>query len=226
MESDERVPGHVPILSDHPGGELALRWPIIGVFRPREQGKTTYAVQYVIRKVHEGITYDKAFTNIHVGPKIDEKTGYHYGDPAIRFVNYAEMMELKEPTVNGIPRAILLVDQVPNYADCRAPNFKGTLQFLEFNREARQHGVDMIYTAWSEDEPDKRLVDNTDLVVKCSRVVDGFVYDRFWRDRLSARWRRLPPEKIKMEQAMDVFEWFDSAELIDDPTLPKRSSAK
>lgn len=198
-----------------------VRYPIIGVFNEREHGKTTFAVKYVISQIASGALYDEAYTNIHVGPKVREEDGrtVHYGEPRIHFVNYAELMALRRPTKNGVPRAIVLLDQVPNYVDARASNTKLNIEFTKWIRESRQHGLDIIYTTWMRSEVDKRLRPFTDLLVSANRDSTGFIYRRTVRktDKIV----NLAPVRIPWSQAKAVWSWFDSSELIEDSTIPK-----
>lgn len=194
------------------------RYGIVGVFNDREQGKTTYAVNHVLKSVRLRVEYDEAFTNIHIGPMVDER-GSHYGEPNITFVNYAEIIKLHRPTINGVPRALLLLDQVSNYIDARASNTKLNIEFSKFIRESRQHGLDIIYTTWMRSEVDKRLEPFTPLMISAHRSEKGFIYKRL--DRSDAKHvRRLPDEFMPWSIAKDVWHYFDSGELIEDPTIP------
>lgn len=196
----------------------AARYGIIGIFNDREQGKTTYAVNYVLDAVRSGDQYDEAFTNIHVGPLVDDR-GYHYGEPKVSFINYAGMMNLRRPTRNGTPRALLLLDQVSNYVDARNSSSRLNIEFSRFIRESRQHGVDLIYTTWMRSEVDKRLEPFTPLIIGAVRTERGFIYNRIDRsDRKHIH--RLPDEIMPWSIAREVWNYFDSSELIDDPTIP------
>lgn len=191
------------------------RYAVIGVFNERENGKTTFMVKDVVSKVHGGM-YDKAYFNIHVGPKVDPK-GLHYGDPKIEYINYEGMMKLELPTVRGLPRAILGLDQISNYFDARRSNTKKNTDFSKYVRELRQHGLDLEYTTWMRSELDKRLRPFTNLVVSAVRSPTGFVYEMLDRDRHIA----YEPVEMKWPQAEKTWKWFDSTELIKDPTIPE-----
>jgi hypothetical protein len=192
------------------------RYGIIGVFNEREHGKTTFMVKHVVSEVNTGINYDEAFTNIHVGPLIEKKTGFHYGHPKIHFIDYAGIIALKQPTRNGVPRALLALDQAPNYIDSRASNSLLNRQFSKFVRESRQHGVDLIYTNWMRSEVDRRLRPFTELIVGAYKTPKGFLYKRVLRET----GRILPPVRMPWRQAEATWQWFDSSELINDPTIP------
>lgn len=194
------------------------RYGIIGLFNEREHGKTTYAVKYLVSEVNSGINYDEAYSNIHIGLKID-KNGFHYGHPKIHFIDYAGLMKLKRPSVNGIPRTIVLLDQVANYIDARASNTKLNIEFTKWLRESRQHGVDVIYTVWMRSEVDKRLRPFTNLVISAYSTPGGFVYKRILKVGDSRK--VLPTIRIPLAQARAVWKYFDSNELIEDPTIPK-----
>ena len=196
------------------------RYGITGVFNEREHGKTTYMIKHVVSEVNSAINYDEAYVNIHVGPKVkknEEGRDIHYGHPKIHFINYAEMMELNIPTRNGIPRALLALDQIPNYFDARASNTKLNIQFSKFIRESRQHGVDLIYTTWMRSEVDKRLRPFTNLIISAYSTPGGFVYKPVERET----GRTLPTLRIPWTMAKAVWRYFDSTELINDPTIPK-----
>lgn len=199
----------------------ATRYPIIGVFNEREHGKTTFAVKYIITQINSSILYDEAYTNIHVGPKVKEENGkmIHYGHPKIHFINYADLMKLRLPTINGTPRAIVLLDQIPNYIDARASNTKLNIEFTKWIRESRQHGLDIIYTTWMRSEVDKRMRPFTNLLVSAYRTAGGFLYKQTVRKPDAIM--RLPNARIPWSQVKVIHEWFDSTELIEDETIPK-----
>ena len=198
-----------------------MRYGITGVFNEREHGKTTYMVKHTVSEVNSGVNYDEAYSNIHIGPKVDPKTGFHYGHPKIHFVNYEQMMALKLKTQNGVPRALLALDQVPNYIDARASNTKLNIDFSKFVRESRQHGLDMIYTTWMRSEVDKRLRPFTDLIIAAKRIPPVGPFVRFeYRRTVRETGRILPTVSIPLRMAKPVWAYFDSAELIDDPTIP------
>lgn len=190
---------------------------ITGIFNDRKHGKTTFMVKDIVSKVHSG-AYDQAFFNIHVGPKTRTEKGrlVHYGDPKIGFIDFAGLMKLHFPTVDGNPRVIVGIDQMPNYLDSRTPHAERNTEMSKWVRESRQHGCDLDYTSWARKETDKRLRPFTDLVVAAHRTSEGFFYRRTVRESGI----ELKPVRIPWAMAKETWKWFDSAELIDDSTIP------
>lgn len=190
---------------------------ITGIFNERKHGKTTFMVKDIVSKVHSGM-YDQAFFNIHVGPRTRTEKGrlIHYGDPRVHFIDYAGLMKLELPTVDGNPRAIVGIDQVSNYLDSRTPHAVRNIQTSKWIRESRQHGCDVEYNDWMRSEVDRRLRPFTDLVIAAYRTPDGFSYRRTIRES----GRELKPVKIPWAMAKETWKWFDSTELIKDPTIP------
>jgi hypothetical protein len=192
------------------------RYGITGVFNDREHGKTTYMVKRILKGVNTG-EYDQAYSNIHIGPKVD-KEGHHYGHPKIHFVDYSELIALTCPTREGLPTAIVAIDQVSNYIDSRASMSKLNREFSRFVRESRQHGVDMIYTTWMRSEVDKRLRPFTDLFVMANQRKGG----GFWYELIERKTKDfLPQQVMPLQIAKQVWTYFDSTELIEDSTIPK-----
>ena len=196
------------------------RFGITGIFNEREHGKTTYMVKHVVSEVNSGINYDVAYSNIHIGPKID-KHGFHFGHPKIHFIDYEGMMKLHIPTRNGVPRALLALDQVPNYVDSRNPNSLLTRQSTKYIRESRQHGVDLIYTTWMRSEVDKRLRPFTDLLVSAKRIPANGPLRKFQYSRVIREGRTLPMVTMPLSVAQATWKYFDSSELIQDETIPR-----
>jgi hypothetical protein len=180
-----------------------MRYGITGVFGERENGKTTYMVKHLLKEVHSGRYYDKAFCNIEVK------------DPKVELINYKELLELKLPAPHGIPRAIVGLDQIHKYMDARRSNSAANVAFSQMIVESRQHGFDLIYTTWMRSVVDKRLRPFTALYVLAQRAATGFEYDLIDKER-----GELGIVKMPWEMARQVWAKFDSAELIEDVTIP------
>lgn len=185
---------------------MSTRYAITYVAGDRESGKTTYMVWDIRRKLNEKM-YDQAFTNLH---SIADR------DPRIKYVNYAEMHALKLPTVDGLPRAIIGLDQMPNYMDSRSSASKRNREMSKWVRELRQHGLDFEGTGWGRSEVDRRLRQHINLLVNAQRGKAGFRYRSIERETAKIHpWLTMP-----WSQARAVWEHFDSTELIEDPTIP------
>ena len=180
-----------------------MRYGITGVFGERENGKTTYMVKHLLKEVHSGLHYDQAFCNIEVD------------DPKVKKITYEELIKLKLPAPNGIPRAIVGLDQIHKYMDARRSNSAGNVKFSEVVVESRQHGFDLIYTTWMRSVVDKRLRPFTGLYVLAQRTSTGFEYDLIDKEK-----GELGIVKMPWEMAKQVWSKFDSAELIEDASIP------
>jgi hypothetical protein len=180
------------------------RYGIIGIFGDRERGKTTFMVKHMINELNNGINYDIGYANI----RIDH--------PKIKFINYEGIKNLRLPTQNGTPRAILGIDQIHKYLDSRMSLSKRNVDFSNVMIESRQHGFDPIYTTWMRSAVDKRLRPFTQLFILAQRDSKGFLYDFVDKDGEDLG----PPRRMTWEIAREVWKTFDSTELIEDPTIP------
>lgn len=194
---------------------LEHKYGIIGIFNERKAGKTSLAIKELYSKVHSG-EYEVGYCNLHSGPQVDSN-GVHFGDPKIKFIDFRGLCELKLPSPNGVPTGLVMIDQIHKYLDSRTPNAKRNLKMAEIIIESRQHGFDLIYTTWMRSIVDKRLRPWTDLLVFANQTLRGFEYRRVERKT----GQELKPLLMRWGQARDVWRYFDSAELIEDRTIPE-----
>ena len=178
---------------------------ITGVFGEAENGKTTYMVKDVIKKLNEG-TYAHAYSNIHIR------------HPKVSFIHYDELLKLKAPTEKGLATHLVALDQIHRYVDARRSNSQANVDFSNWLIETRQHGVDLIYTTWMRSVVDKRLRPFTNLYVLAQRGENGFEYDLIDKEAGELG----PPRLMPWSMAREVWKQFDSTELIEDDTIPVR----
>lgn len=194
---------------------LQKRFGIVGVVGPRESGKSTYMVK---KLVQAAITkkYRKVFCNLHIGLKSD-KEGLHYGPPGVQFVTYEEFMKIREPAPNGVPSALVGIDQIHRWLDARSSNSKHNIETTDHIVQSRQHGFDILTTTWARSFVDLRLRRFYELLIEARRGSDRFYYDFTDPDVGTISRNRW----ITLDQARDIWKYFNTSEEILPPVVLK-----
>jgi len=188
------------------GSESLKHYHVTGVFGEAENGKTTYMVGEVMSDADLRHDHTEFYSNIHIS------------HPKVKFVNREEMLALRCPTDKGIAKGLLAIDQIHKYFDSRRSQSLGNKEFSDFVIESRQHGLDLIYTTWMRSAVDKRLRPFTNLYVLAQRGARGFEYTRVDKDQGT----ELPFVTMPWARAQQVWNRFDSTELIEDATIPAK----
>src|SRR5437867_3268520 len=97
----------------------------------RENGKTTQGVRDMVRKLDAGV-YKKGYANIHVR------------HPKVKYVKYEQLYRIHEPSIDGVPTAILYLDQLHKYLNSRESMSPRNKYMGDVAIESRQHGLDWI----------------------------------------------------------------------------------
>ena len=184
------------------------RYHITGIFGEAENGKTTYMVSHLLTEATTLEHYDEFYCNLHVQ------------HPRVKFITYEELRRLKCPTEKGTAKALVGLDQIHKYIDARRSNSQQNVDFSQVIIESRQHGFDLIYTTWMRSVVDKRLRPFTNLYVLAQRGYRGFEYDRIDKDAGV----ELPLVRMPWSKAQQVWNKFDTTELIEDETIPTQQS--
>ena len=80
------------------------RYGIILSIGNRESGKTTWAVKKLVKEAITKRHYRTFFANLHVGLKLDRKTGLHSGYPGVRYITYEDFMKIRSRRRRECPR--------------------------------------------------------------------------------------------------------------------------
>jgi hypothetical protein len=195
------------LLGDHTHG-------IAGIFNDRGEGKTTGVVKTGVMEQVTRTHYAKVYANIHIGAKVDPYTGLHFGWPYIDYVTFHEVSNWHFRSPRGIPRVLLLLDQVHKYLEPREAMTKKNRHVIKVIIESRQHGFDVLYDTWGRKRVDPAIRPFTQLVIDAHAIrrgqrLLGFRYDRYLREG-----GRLKTLTLPLSQAMPIFELFDSNEVV------------
>jgi hypothetical protein len=178
------------------------RYHLGAVVGDAETGKTTYMVRRLIKELDSG-NYDQGFCNINIR------------HPKIQKITFRELISLKLPAPDGVPRALVGLDQLHKYFDARRSNSILNVKSTEVLIESRQHGFDVIGTTWARSAIDPRYRKFTAMFISSERIRTGFRYE-FW-DRDSGL---KDVKTMTFEQAsLEAWPFFDTSELIEDPTI-------
>ena len=178
-------------------GELD-RYGITLIVGKRENGKTTEGVRDVVRKLDAGV-YQKAYSNIHIR------------HPKVRFVKYEDLYKIREPCINGVPTAVLYLDQIHKYLDSRQPMCARNKYMNDVAIESRQHGLDWIGTTWAKSSIDLRVRKFAPLLVRAVRLKDRFRYT-FIDEEAGRVWYG----DLRLSKCQKWWDYFDTAELVED----------
>lgn len=192
-------------------GELD-RQPMTLIVGKREAGKTTEGVREIRRKLDAG-TYDKVYSNIYI---YTDSTRKHL-DPRVTFVKYEDLYKIREPSENGIPRALLYLDQLHKYLDARQSMCARNKYMTDIMIEARQHGLDWTGTTWAKSSIDLRMRKFTPLLVRAVRMRDRFRYT-FIDEEAGRLWYG----DLRLTRRIDGiwwckwFDYFDTTQVVED----------
>src|SRR5438876_980050 len=110
----------------------------------RENGKTTQGVRDMVRKLDAGV-YKKGYSNIDVR------------HPKVKRVKYEQLYKLHEPSIDGVPTAVLYLDQLHKYLNSRESMSARNQYMINVMIELRQHGLDLIGTTWAKSSIDNKV---------------------------------------------------------------------
>lgn len=174
------------------------RYGITLIVGKRENGKTTEGVREMVRKIDAGV-YQKGYANIHVR------------HPKVEFVKYEDLHKIREPCVNGVPTAVLYLDQIHKLLDSRQPMCARNKYMNDVAIESRQHGLDWIGTTWAKSSIDLRVRKFSPLVVRAMRMRDRFRYN-FIDEEAGRMWYG----DLTFRKAEKWWAYFNTAELVED----------
>lgn len=164
-----------------------------------EQGKTTYMVREIIKKLNDG-TYSKGYSNITIK------------DSRVEKVSYEEIKDLRADNKDGVPTALFGIDQLHKYLNSRQSGCSRNIYMNDQIIESRQHGFDVIGTTWARGSIDLNYRRFSPMLVLASgRNRKGFHYTMVDSDRGAIGQGTMP-----YEQAADVWKRFDTTELVPD----------
>ena len=188
---------------------------IIGWTGSRGNGKTTGMVNKAIGKVRSG-RYLKAFGNLHL-----RMPNYTFLDLSVvekdekgRTIFYPELERMRADSPNGIPSALMLIDQLHKYAPSHRTGAKDVLKFTNICVEMRQHGFDLYWTTWAKSSVVNRIRKFTEMQYDCYRVppkpypLRGFSYIPIDIETGPQRAVFMPKS-----QAEDVWTYFQTTEV-------------
>lgn len=157
--------------------------------------------------------YKKAYCNLHVK---DERV--EYIDLSKR-PYYKELSELRADNHDGVPTALLCLDQVHKYAPAHRTNATLTVRFVNILVEMRQHGLDLRWDTWARSSVVNRVRKFTPLTIDCYRIgprppslPKGFRYQPIDSENGPLR-----QEKMSLEQAQKAWKLFDTNEIARSP---------
>jgi hypothetical protein len=178
------------------------RYHLAAILGDAETGKTTYMVRRLIKELDLG-NYDRGYCNIHVR------------HPKVTFINFKEMINLKLPAPNGIPRALVALDQLHKYFDSRRSNSALNVKSTEVLIESRQHGFDVMGTTWARSAIDPRYRKFTAFLILSERINGGFQYTFVDRDVGIKDTKTMSFKQASLE----AWPFFNTSELIEDTTI-------
>ena len=165
----------------------------------RERGKTTLGVLEMVSKL-DSLLYLKGYGNITID------------HPKYKKIRYEDLHKLREPAPNGVPTALLYLDQLHKYLDSRQPMSPRNKYVNDVMIESRQHGFDVTGTTWGYSFIDLRYRKFANLEIQAKRLSSAFLY-KFWdRERMRIWQKRLSFEDCEKRW----FHYFDTAELVED----------
>lgn len=175
-----------------------MRYGLELILGDRERGKTTLGVLEMVSKLDDG-TYRKGYGNITID------------HPRYKKIRYEDLHKLREPCPNGVPSALLYLDQLHKLLDSRQPMSPRNKYVNDVMIESRQHGFDCTGTTWGYSFIDLRYRKFANLEVQAKRVQGAFVYTFWDRER-----QRIWTKKLTFENAQRWWGYFDTTELVED----------
>jgi hypothetical protein len=187
------------------------RYGIVGLIGNREGGKSTFMVRKLVKEGFSHQHYKKIFCNLHVGAEI--RNGVHVGPPNVQHITYEDFMKIKEPAPNGIPTALVGVDQIHRWFDSRKSGSNHNIETSDKIIQSRQNGFDLITTTWAKSFVDLRLRRFYELLidVKKSRHAMHYAYVDPDSGLVVAK------KKLTVQQAKETWKYFDTAEEVPIP---------
>ena len=108
--------------------------------------------------------------------------------------------------VSNLNDAILCLDELHTTRDSRA--FKDNLTMTYFVTQIRKRGLLTLYTTQKFGQVDKRLRDQTDILIECSKTPDGrqFTFMDLYSNRIGKR--------FKLTELENFFSLYNTKEVI------------